>query len=217
MKVFLSLMLMLSFGARANECVELTKCIEHVSKLTGKKYIYDAKIIKGGLQSSSNVEINAENADTLFTYILDINEYARVPTAEKDTYMIVQARDIRYQAIPTINVDSQTAPKLHPNYDFYMINFKFKNFENGQLRMAANSLRPFMSRYARVIEAGNTLSIQENAAKLEKFFEMIKGFDRTLTKEELRHSQEMEIERKEERKEMRKHEDKKTDKREDKK
>jgi type II secretory pathway component GspD/PulD (secretin) len=217
MKVILSVMLLVSFAVQANECIELSKCIEHISKLTGKKYIYDAKIIKGGLQTSSNVEITAENADTLFTYILDINEYARVPTAEKDTYIIVQARDIRYQPVPTINVDAQTPPKLIPNYDYYMMSYKYKHFKDGQTRMAANSLRPFMSRYSRVIEIGDTVTVQENAAKLAKAYEMIKSTDRELTKEELKRAQEWEAERKEDRKEKRKHEDKKTEKKDEKK
>ncbi|MDD4974283.1 MAG: hypothetical protein PHY93_08015 [Bacteriovorax sp.] len=217
MKVILSMMLLASMAVHANECVELTKCIEYVSKLTGKKYIYDARSVKGGLQASSNLEINAENADTLFTYILDLNEYARVPTAEKDTYIIVQARDIRYQPVPTINVDAQTPPKLIPNYDYFMMSYKYKHFKDGQTRMASNSLRPFMSRYSRIIEVGDTVTVQENSAKLAKAYEIIKGTDRELTKEELKRVKEWEAERNEERKEKRKHDDKKTEKREEKK
>lgn len=217
MKLIFSVLLLMSFAVKANECVELTKCIEHVSKLTNKKYIYDPRSIKGGLQTSSNVEITPENADTLFTYILDINEYARIPTAEKDTYMIVSARDIRYQALPTINVDAENPPKLAPNYDFYMMSYKYKHFKDGQLRMASNGLRPFMSRYARVIETGNTITIQENAAKLAKAFEMIKGSDRELTKEEIKSMKEKDEERKKDKKEMKKHEVMKDAMKEDKK
>jgi type II secretory pathway component GspD/PulD (secretin) len=193
----------MSFGVMANECAELSKCVEYVSKLTGKKYLYDARSVKGGLQASSNTEITVENADTLFTYILDLNGYARVPTAEKDTYLIIESRDIRYQPLPTINVDAQSPPKIPQNYDYYMMSFKFKNFSHGQLREASNSLRPFMSRYARTIELKGTgiLTIQENAAKLNKAYEMIKSFDRELSKEELKSYNEQEVERKEDRKE----------------
>lgn len=204
MKAILVSLVLMSFGVRANECAELGKCIEYVSKLTGKKYLYDARIIKGGLQASSNTQITAENADTLFTYILDLNGYVRVPTAEKDTYMIVDSRDIRYQSLPMINVDAQTPPKLASNYDFYMMNYKFKHFDHNQPRMVANSLRPFMSRYARVIEAGDTLTIQENASKLAKAYDLIKRYDRELTKEELKRQKEREEENREERRAERK-------------
>lgn len=202
MKILIAMLMIISFGVQANECLELTKCIEHISKLTGKKYLYDAKEVRGGLQTSSNTQITSENADTLFTYILNLNGYTRVPTAEKDTYLIVNARDLRYSPFPTINVDAQTPPKLFPNYDYYMMSFKFKHFNHGQMREAANSMRPFMSRYGRVIEFRGTgiLTIQENAAQLARAYEIIKSFDRELTKEEIIKEKEREAEYKEERK-----------------
>lgn len=221
MKLLLITLLLVSFGVHANECAELGKCVEYVSKLTGKKYLYDSRAVKGGMQTSSNVEINAQNADTLFTYILDMNGYARIPTAEKDTYLIVEARDIRYQAVPVVSTDTQTAPKLPQNYDYYLMNFKFKHFKHGQIRAAANSLRPFMSRYARTIELNvpGVLTIQETATKINSFYEMIKGFDRELTKDEMKKFAEEEKmrmeEKREERKEHRKgdmKEEKKTEK-----
>ena len=202
MKFLMTLLFITSFSLQANECLELGKCIEHISKLTGKKYLYDAREIKGGLQSSSNTEINSENADNLLTYILDLNGYARIPTIEKDTYIIINSRDLRYQSSPSIEVDSQTAPKIPANFDTYMMTFKFKNYDQGQLREASNSLRPFMSRYARVIESKGPglLLIQENAAHLVRAYEIIKSFDRKLTKEEIKDKKQREADYKQERK-----------------
>jgi type II secretory pathway component GspD/PulD (secretin) len=222
-KIILIALLLVSFGVHANECAELGKCVEYVSKLTGKKYLYDSRAIKGGMQTSSNVEMNAQNADTLFTYILDMNGYARIPTAEKDTFLIVEARDMRYQAAPVVSTDTQTAPKLPQNYDYYLMNFKFKHFTHGQIRAAANSLRPFMSRYARTIELNvpGVLTIQETATKINSFYEMIKGFDRELTKEEMQKfamEEKMRMEeRREDRKDRKDHDNHKGEMRDDKK
>lgn len=220
MKVLLSLFLMLCFAAQANDCSELTKCIETVSKLTGKKYLYDAKEIKGGLAASSNTQITAENADTLFTYILDLNGYARIPTAEKDTYLVISARDLRYHSFPSINVDANTPPKIPQNYDYYMMTYKFTNYLQGQPRDAANSMRPFMSRYGRIIEVktAGTVAIQENASTLFKAYEMLKAADREITKAELKayKDQEDKEEQKAKRKEKREKADKKEDKKEEK-
>lgn len=188
--LILSLLLVTSFVVEANECLELTKCIEYVSKLTGKKYIYDLKEVRGGLQSSTNFEINAANADTIFTYILDLNGYSRIPTAEKDTYTIISSRDIRYHALPMVKVDSTTPPKVIPNSDYYMMGYKFKHFKDGQLRMSANRLRPFMSRYARIIEEGDMAYVQEIASKLDLVYEMLKNSDRELSKEETKERKE---------------------------
>lgn len=212
--------MLMSFGVMAaDECIELGKCVEYVSKLTGKKYLYDSKNVKGGLQATSNITIIAENADTLLTYILDLNGYARVPTPVKDTYTIVEARDIRYQAVPTLEVDSQTAPELPQNNDYYMVTFKFKNFKHGQIRAAANSLRPFMSRYARTIELNvpGTLALQETAIKITKMSKLIKDFDRELSKEEIKNYLDGKKHDLEEEKEERKMKHVKEEKKEDKK
>jgi len=132
----------------------------------------------------------------------DIIIYARVPTAVKDTFLIISARDIRYHMFPTINVDSETPPALLPSYDYFMMSFKFKHYTNGQMREAANSLRPFMSRYARIIEFKGTgsVTIQEHATNLIKAYGLIKSFDRELTKEEIKNAKEREAEYKEEKK-----------------
>lgn len=211
MKILLSALMLLSFSVSANDCAEIKKCIEVVSKLTGKKYMYDPKTIKGTLESSSNVQFTAENADTLFTYVLDLNAYSRIPTAEKDTYMIVDSRDIRYQNLPMIITDTNTPPVVTPNYDFYMMTYKFKNFKHGQVGGVANSLRPFMSRYARVIEMGDTIVIQENAAKLANFFQIIKKADRELSAEEIAKNKAREMARNKERENKFKSEEKKAD------
>lgn len=213
MKLLLSVFLLVSFSVQANECLELSKCIEYLSKLTGKKYLFDAKEMKGGLQASSNLVITSDNADNLFTYILDMNGYSRIPMPEKDTYIIVPSKDMRYQALPIINVDSKTPPKLTANYDFYLMNFKFKNFEHGQLKGAANSIKPFISRYAMVIETGNTLAIQDNSMNLIKLYDLMKNFDQVQTKEEINNFKE----KKETKKETKKDHEKKVVKSDEKK
>lgn len=216
MKTLLPLFLLFSFAAQANDCAELTKCIETVSKLTGKKYLY-SKDVKGALQASSNTQITAENADTLFTYILELNDYARVPTAEKDTYMVISARDLRYHSFPTISTDASNPPKIPANNDYYMMIYRFTNYLQGQGREVANSLRPFMSRYGRIIEsqAAGTVTLQENGSKLLMAYEMIKRADRQLTAAEIKARKERE--EKEEKKAMRNEKSEKEEKKEEKK
>ena len=191
---FSILILLISFGVRAEECADLVKCVELVSKISGKKYIYD-KEIKGGIHSSSNIQLNAENAEVLFTRILNLNGYVRIPTAIKDTYSISALADIRYETLPTINVDMQTPPSLPQNDDYYLMTYNFKNYNNGQVRETTNLLRPFMSRYGRVIElkTKGALIIQENASKLNQLYDIIKSNDRVLSKAEIQLMKEHEI------------------------
>jgi hypothetical protein len=207
MKLLTFALAFFSLSLLANECTDLNKCVEYISKLTGKKYLYEAKI-NGNLQFSSNFQITAENADNMFSYILSANGFARVPTSEKDTYKLVEARDIRYQTLPTINVDSATLPQVPSNEDYYVMTYLFKNHLHGQLRASANQLRPFMSRYGRIVETPQSVAVMEMASKLKTFYETIKANDRILTKEELKKFEEDELESKEERKAERKSEKK---------
>ncbi len=203
MKIFALLFYFLSTSLFANECSELSKCVEYTSKLTGKKYFYDSKI-KGELQASSNFIITETNADNLFTYILNTNGFARIPTSEKDTYKIIESKDIRYEMTPVINVDHSTPPKVQVNEDYYYMVYKFKNYQHGQLRQAANAIRPFLSRYARAIESGNILTIQEMASKLSMTYETIKNSDREFSKDEIKKIEQIEKEKNEDKKEEKK-------------
>lgn len=183
-KILLSLCLSLSFNVFANDCQDLNKCVELISKLTGKKYLYDGNL-QGNLKTSSNLEINAENADTLFSYILNVNGYSRVPTTIKDTYKIVAARDIRYESVTAIKADLNTTPVFPTTEDYILLTYKFAHYKDGQTRELSNSLRPFMSRYGRIIETLDTVTIQEMATKLPQQLEFMKKIDRALTKEEI--------------------------------
>jgi hypothetical protein len=209
MKMFTMFCLLFSSVTFANECADLSKCVEFVSKLTGKKYLYEGKL-KGELQTSSNLQMTSENADNLFTYILSVNGYARVPTIEKDTYKIVEARDIRYQTTPTIHVDKDSTLQVPNTEDYYFMIYKFKNYQHGQLRQVSNSLRPFMSRYGRIIETSDLLSVQEVASKLSVALDFAKKFDRELSKEEIKKWEESEKERKDEKRKDREEERKLT-------
>ncbi|MGZ3787614.1 MAG: hypothetical protein ACXVLQ_03785 [Bacteriovorax sp.] len=201
MKKLFIISILFSLNAFANECIDLTKCVEHISKLTGKKYIYEESL-KGGLQASSNFQITSENADTVFTSVLSANGYSRVPTNEKDTFKIVNSRDIRYETLPSINADKNTKLQVPNNDDYYMMFFKFKNYKHGQLRMTGNGLRPFMSRYGRIIETGDLLAVQEKASKLQLVYEIAKNNDRELSKDEILKWEIEEKERQAERKAM---------------
>lgn len=183
---FMALMMILSNNIFANECQDLVKCVEVVSKLTGKKYFYDAQL-RGDLKASSNFQLTAENADALFSSILNINGYTRVPTTEKGTYKIVASRDVRYETFPVLSADLKTTPQIPATDDYFMLTYQFTHYKNDQMRETSNSLRPFMSRYGRVIEIINsgTLTIQETGTKLLQLLDAIRRNDRQLSKEEI--------------------------------
>lgn len=208
MKWFL-LFAILTFNTFAFSCPDLNNCLENISKITGKKYILQEKL-KGSIETTSNLEVTTENADTFLSQILQLNGYSRVPTESKDTYLIVSSRDIRYYASTSYTADKSTTPAFPKNSDYSQLTYKFKNYHHGQPRETANSLRPFMSRYGRIIELKNagSITIHELNSHLPLVLEMARLVDRELSKEEVKKFEENEKERKaamkEERKEERK-------------
>ncbi len=168
-------------------CTELKSCVDIVSSLTGKKYVANEELLRGKFMVSSNFQLSADNADTLFTSLLELNELARVPTNDKETYTIIKARDVRYAALPMIEVDSQTTPNLPKNNDYYQVTINFKHYKQGQLREAANSTRPYSSRFGRTSEFLMTgkLIIVDTANKILTMSELIKHFDKELSPDEL--------------------------------
>jgi general secretion pathway protein D len=184
-KIILAICLTISVNLlAADNCQDLAKCVETVSQLTGKKYIYSGKL-EGELKSSSNFAITAENADTMFSYILNASGYARIPTIEKDTFKIIMARDIRYESVSALKADLTTTPIFPASEDYVLLTYKFTNFKDGQPRELSNTLRPFMSRYGRIIELIDSVTIQEMATKLPQQLEFMRKIDHPLSKDEL--------------------------------
>jgi hypothetical protein len=193
-----------SINLMAVTCPDLNSCLENISKMTNKKYIFAEKI-KGSIETSSNYQLTNENADVFLSHILQLNGYSRVPTEDKDTFLIVSSRDIRYYALNSYTADKIKTPTFPMTSDYSQLFYSFKNSSYGQPRFVANSLRPFMSRYARIIEMKNSVVIHELNTHMAMALEFARMNDRELTKEEIKKYEENEKFRREERKEEIKH------------
>jgi general secretion pathway protein D len=193
---------LLTFNAYSYSCPDINSCVETLGKMSGKKYIFAEKI-KGFVETTSNLEINADNADTFLTEILHLNGYSRVQTDNKDVYLIINSRDIRYYPHFSYVADKSSTPNFLKNWDYAQLVYKFKNHLQGQSREAANSLRPFMSRYGRIVElvGSGEVIIHELNITLPILLDIIKHADRELSKEEMKKFEENEKIRREERKE----------------
>ena len=91
--VIMVLFSQLTFSAAP--CHDLMSCMNAVGQLTGKKYLTTDDIKPKKFLMGQNFSLTAENADALFTAILDLNEPARIPTSNNDTYTTVKSRDVR--------------------------------------------------------------------------------------------------------------------------
>ena len=145
--------------------IDLTK---HMQKLTGLNLILD-KDIKGKISISSPTPITIGDAWKAYLQALSINGYSLVKTGA--FYTIVNNRDIRYS--PTTMYTGTYTPNTE-NYVMQIIPLKHVNS-----REVANSFRPFMSRYGRIIEIKqtNTVIVQETGTHINRLMKLIKFID----------------------------------------
>jgi type II secretory pathway component GspD/PulD (secretin) len=165
-----------------SKCPDIPSCIKAVAELTGQKYMFDADV-KGKAEGTSNIELTKDNAELLFTNILYMEGFSRVPLGEPNSYMIVRQRDARDLNLPYITSDYDTPPQLPNNWDMCTLRYKAKNPES--VDHIARSLRAFMPANSRIIpsELAGTVMITDSAMNLKKLYVMIHDYDRKPTAE----------------------------------
>ena len=172
----------------SNPCENLKSCIKHVSSLTGDQYIYVNELDKEAAKLSENFKITKENANDLLAELLNLNGYAKVKEPNGH-WKIINARDIRYIAVPTLTYGKDTIPN---NYDYYLTTIKLKNkYLSSNI---ARSFRPFMSRYGRIIEIKNSglIIISDTGINTNRLIELAKKMDHKPTADEIKEFKEEE-------------------------
>ncbi|MGE0616114.1 MAG: hypothetical protein AB7P04_10780 [Bacteriovoracia bacterium] len=163
-----------SFGEK---CGDIPGCARAVGELLKQKYIFDADV-RGGMKSSGNVELTAENAEVLFTSMLNANGYTRVPVGDGKTYQIQRQRDARDTAIPFVTASREQAPVLPANWD--MMTLKYRASHPEVIEQIARVCRSFMPAGARIIPSdlgGGMLLVTDTAMNLRKVYEIIRDHD----------------------------------------
>ncbi|MFT6068519.1 MAG: general secretion pathway protein D [Bacteriovoracaceae bacterium] len=169
-------------GNIKTKCSTLEICAETVSQLTNRQYIFPGNL-KGKFLGTEGVEFTAENADSLYSHILNENGYTRILLEDKKTYRIINARDVRYTPVPQVNGDFETKPVLPNTTDYHMMSYQMRHPDVST--EVTRSLRPFMSRYGRIIDnkVNGTLVVQDTAINLKRLYGLIKQMDKEPTRE----------------------------------
>lgn len=172
-----------SIMAKDLNCNKLLDCMEIASKINGDKY-YSSTDIKGHL-NFINMKIDKNNVDSILSSALYDNGYIRVNEGE-GVYKVIKSRDARYNTFPLVSANKEEAPKLQNNYDFYMMEYKLDNPRSA--RVITKNLRPFLSRYGRVIAPDGTkrIIVQDNSKNLNRIYKLVRNLDVKIDKESLR-------------------------------
>jgi type II secretory pathway component GspD/PulD (secretin) len=131
------------------KCPDLEKCANAVAELTGSKYVFDGAMLKGPVQATANFEMTKENAEEVFTQMLDQNGFTRLPLSEPNTFTILRERDGRDSALPEITADSKTTPAIPKAWDLATLRYRLSQPELAE--HLARNIRSFMPGNSRVI------------------------------------------------------------------
>jgi hypothetical protein len=182
--ILLSVLVISSSVFAADKCENVPECIELNSKLTGAKYLYPKDLISKKNELNKEVEMTKENADSLLSEVLFQFDYLRLPTQVEGTWKVIVARDVRYAELPVYKGSKGNIPELPKTVDY--VSFMYQGVKGGDVGSIARNLRPFLSRYGRVIDTkGQILTFNDSLGNIRNILKFLEAEDRVLTKEEL--------------------------------
>lgn len=183
MKKIFFLIFLVTMQVEAATCKRLMDCVTEASRLTGVKYIFPENMFK---QQEMNVELilDEKNADAVLSEALAMFDYMKIPTKVEKVWQIINARDIRYHAdLPTYKASKKVLPQLPQNQD--PIYLEYQTIAGSDVGNMARNIRPFLTRYGRVIDIRSGLIVvMDRASTVAKALSMIQASDVPLTNAE---------------------------------
>lgn len=185
MKRLLPLFLFLSMAsASAGSCMDLESCVKLSSSITGKEYLLPPKL-NGKVNITKGIKLNKSNAEVITASLLNQNGYTRVPL-QGNIYKVISSRDVRYNPTQEFDASKEEVPSV-PKYDDYFM-MKYKGIHPELTTNITRSIRPFMSRYGRIIDMKSTgmVIVQDTGTNLHRIYSIIKDADIKPTKQMLK-------------------------------
>jgi type II secretory pathway component GspD/PulD (secretin) len=176
-----------SAAAVKDACANLEKCANAIAELTGTKYVFDGKELAGmKIAATANFELTKENAEEVFTLMLEQNEYTRLPLGEEKAYTIIRSRNARDSALPIYTGDSTNLPKLPQHWDLSTARYRAQTPE--LVDHLARNMRSFLPANSRVIpdENSGTLLITAPNPIIRNVLNHIQALDVKLSPEKIK-------------------------------
>lgn len=138
-------------AARPDNCKTLEACANWASDKTGIKYELD-KFAKRSLKIEKDFNFKEGNADVIFNYILQSNDFVRLKT-EGGPYQIITMRNLKDFKVPMIK-----AEEIPASFDFYTTEFTLSNKE--QVKNAMIMIKKLLSKNGKILEVSDSPKIQ---------------------------------------------------------
>ncbi|MDC2963781.1 type II secretion system secretin GspD [Gammaproteobacteria bacterium] len=174
-KFFISLLIFLSFGVRAEtgtwrinlKNADIREFVTQVSTITGKSFIIDPRV-KGNVTVISSASMTAPGVYELFLSVLRVHGYAAVPNG--DVIKIVQQVLAKQSSNPRDFFNNQSSEELITSV------LPVRNSPAADL---VKILRPLIPQYGHIagIDSPNALIISDHAENVARMAKMIERID----------------------------------------
>ncbi len=154
-----------------DECKQLKSCADYVTILTGSKYEL-GKFEKKSLKVDQNLKLTNGNAEQLFVYILEQNNFFRVATSD-GKYRILDKKEFQSIQFPKV-MNGQIQFTL----DFFTFEYTIKN--SPLKDMLISIAKKNISKNGRVLEnAGDdVITLVDSGANLNKIVGLLNELDK---------------------------------------
>lgn len=171
-------------------CTRVRECLDIASKLTGKMYFFTNMKLDEKIDRSMSDTWTKENADYFIGEILSDTGYFRLHTPKENTYKLIYARDIRYESnVHSYNATMETNDPLPPANSAEPAELVYKSKNLHRVGEMARNLRPFVSRYGRVIDvtASQLLILRDTTTAIHQLLPLIRKMDVPMSAGEMKH------------------------------
>lgn len=177
---------------RQRSCSVLKDCLDIASSITKKNYLYGDFSLDDKINQSGEIHWTKDNADFLIGELLKEFGYYRMPTPNPNVYTLMHARDVRYTAnVPSFKADIGSQDTLPSANSADPAELVYTSKNPGRPQEIARNLRPFLSRYGRVIDvrASNIVILRDSTAALHQLLPLMRKMDVPVTKAELQQAE----------------------------
>ncbi len=167
--------------AHASNCIDFKTCTAVMFDLTGQRYVWGNNFDTAKIGASPAVELTKENAELIFTALLDQAGYTRMPVGDGKTYRIVRSVERKEMELPIVEASAEHMPNFPNTWDWIMMRYKVKSPELAAYLERAYRLH--VPRDSRLQADENTGTIIVTAATpiVRQMYETLKGADKPLT------------------------------------
>lgn len=131
-------------------CKNLKLCAEWATAKTGVSYALGS-LEKRSLKIDKGLDLSEGDPDTMFTYLLEQSDFARVKR-ENGGYEIIAIRDLKQYHFPLVKLE-----ELKPNLDYYSLELTLKNKE--KVKNAMIILKKYLSKNGKILEVTDSSKI----------------------------------------------------------